>query len=504
MCDESPPFHTAGLGDRAAGQGGQAAGSRGSAAALAGRADDDWAGARSSSTRRPRWDRVGILRAARRRIDASQRDLAAMVGVSASTIERAELPHGPASLWLVEAILTRADLRLAVLDRQGREVVPEPTDVTRDGGGRRYPAHLDVWPISSLDHARGGPRYDRPPSRATYEHVPHRDARRRRLRCIPSRHPTAPEMIFWSFPLSARRQLIADRGTPPFILEWVPVPEPDPDDLVEGFRWPRPGPSDLGIPGQRHTSNAEEDARPAGPRRSHEGDEGDMPKADSGERWATFLDAISHLPPSGPAPDIDDVPDDLDLDLDPDEDVDARGAMQRGAEPRPGPDRGPDLRPGRDSGPGQDGETGENAQPCENAEPRENAEARASAESRKNTEPRQNAEARENAEPGEGAESGENREPSRKADSAESSTPDPANQGAAAPGSECSSRLTWERIEEQGRPETLPRDCQARRIGGRVPSSPKCSEPSTPAACPALGSDTAPLGDAVSEPGEGG
>jgi transcriptional regulator with XRE-family HTH domain len=74
----------------------------------------------------------------------SQRDLADASGVARSTISRIESRQLAPSLENFEAILAVARCRLAVLDRQGREVVPYNGGGLRDRAHRLYPAHLDV------------------------------------------------------------------------------------------------------------------------------------------------------------------------------------------------------------------------------------------------------------------------------------------------------------------------------------------------------------------------
>nr|WP_274638288.1 helix-turn-helix transcriptional regulator [Microbacterium bovistercoris] len=88
-------------------------------------------------------DVSGYVRRARRLADLSQRDLAQLVAVGQSTIARVE-SGGEIDVRTLARILAVANLRLAVVDRQGGEVRPMPADVLRDRAGRRRPAHLDV------------------------------------------------------------------------------------------------------------------------------------------------------------------------------------------------------------------------------------------------------------------------------------------------------------------------------------------------------------------------
>jgi transcriptional regulator with XRE-family HTH domain len=106
---------------------------------------------------------------ARRILRLSQREMAALLGVGQSTWAGYEsgarvVPHA-----LLVAVLTKAGLRLAVVDEAGRQVAPFPTDAVRDNGGRRFPAHLEVQPPDRLPReAMMSPRYDRKPARAWY------------------------------------------------------------------------------------------------------------------------------------------------------------------------------------------------------------------------------------------------------------------------------------------------------------------------------------------------
>jgi transcriptional regulator with XRE-family HTH domain len=126
-------------------------------------------------TSQNRFPSAGLVRAARRRADLSQRQLAARAGVSASTVNRVEAGALSPSVAMLRRLLHVADIDLVAVDSEGRVVVPMQTwDDTRDGAERRYPAHLDTV----LDPRPGewwGDRFGlaRPPE--TF----HRDRRRR-------------------------------------------------------------------------------------------------------------------------------------------------------------------------------------------------------------------------------------------------------------------------------------------------------------------------------------
>ncbi|MBB2985136.1 helix-turn-helix domain-containing protein [Terracoccus luteus] len=175
----------------------------------------------------------------RRLADLSQRDLAARVGLSPSTIARIETGQGAVSVGLFGRLLAVAGLRLLVCaadedpgaEREparqgagsrgsnpdadphwrpgskpgpgsgpgsepgrGERVWPVPADGVRDNGGRRFPAHLDVDPPDEVPALRRlMPRYDRPPAKGWYRHRPERDRRRAR-EGTPADHPTAAEL----------------------------------------------------------------------------------------------------------------------------------------------------------------------------------------------------------------------------------------------------------------------------------------------------------------------
>lgn len=130
----------------------------------------------------------------RRLADLSQRDLAEVVSISASTIQRVETAQHDLGVGAFVGILGVAGLRLAVVDHSGQEVDPVPVDVIRDNAGRRFPAHLDVDPPDLVPPLRRlMPRYDRPPARGWYRQRPERD-RLRSLTGEPMDHPTAEDL----------------------------------------------------------------------------------------------------------------------------------------------------------------------------------------------------------------------------------------------------------------------------------------------------------------------
>ncbi|MEU3456188.1 helix-turn-helix transcriptional regulator [Micromonospora sp. NPDC006766] len=91
------------------------------------------------------WPAAGIVRAIRRRADASQRELAQFARVHPTTIGRIEAGTLTPSLAMLHRIISVAGFRLAVVDESGRVLKPmrDRSDL-RDGAERRYPSHLDV------------------------------------------------------------------------------------------------------------------------------------------------------------------------------------------------------------------------------------------------------------------------------------------------------------------------------------------------------------------------
>ncbi|XTZ16163.1 helix-turn-helix transcriptional regulator [Micromonospora echinospora] len=91
------------------------------------------------------WPVAGIVRAARRKVGASQRELARLAGIHHATVGRIEAGRSAPSLDLLARIIAVGGFRLAVVDESGRVLQPmRDWDGTRDGAGRRYPSHLDT------------------------------------------------------------------------------------------------------------------------------------------------------------------------------------------------------------------------------------------------------------------------------------------------------------------------------------------------------------------------
>lgn len=124
-------------------------------------------------------DVSGLVMRVRRICDLSQRDLGDAIGLDHSQIARIESSLRRVDLPLLAQILSLAGMRIAILDRDGNEVLPVAPDVLRDNAGRRMPAHLDVRaPYDGRTATLLSARYDRPSPKAWYHHRTIRDRRR--------------------------------------------------------------------------------------------------------------------------------------------------------------------------------------------------------------------------------------------------------------------------------------------------------------------------------------
>ena len=143
---------------------------------------------------------AGLVRAARRRADLSQRQLADQTGVTPSTIGRIEAGSLSPSLATLVRLLAAADVELVAIDSERRQLQPMlPLDDTLNGADRLYPSHLDTI----LDPRMGewwGDRYGlaRPPE-TFFRDRRKRDAQRARsrweVRVAQTRHIVPPPPI---------------------------------------------------------------------------------------------------------------------------------------------------------------------------------------------------------------------------------------------------------------------------------------------------------------------
>jgi transcriptional regulator with XRE-family HTH domain len=138
------------------------------------------------------FDAGGSLRRIRRLADASQREFAAVLGVSKSLIAAIESGRCGIDALLLGRAAAVAGLRVALVDAEGREVEAMADTAVRDLGGRRFPAHLDTR-RSDEGRRRYEPRRDRPETSFTYRRDRDaRDARRRTAGTPSDHHPVLP------------------------------------------------------------------------------------------------------------------------------------------------------------------------------------------------------------------------------------------------------------------------------------------------------------------------
>jgi transcriptional regulator with XRE-family HTH domain len=157
-------------------------------------------------------DVVGLVRAARRRADTSQREMAEKAGVSAATIGRIEAGSLRPSLAVLEAVLAVAGIRLVAVGADNRAVPPmwdAPDGNLRDGAGRRYPSHLDVI-VDPTGWDWWGGRYGlaRPPETFLRDRE-RRDVQRRRST--------------WEVRVAQFRSV----RPPPTVAQWLEARDPD-------------------------------------------------------------------------------------------------------------------------------------------------------------------------------------------------------------------------------------------------------------------------------------
>jgi HTH-type transcriptional regulator/antitoxin HipB len=133
---------------------------------------------------------------ARRNADLSQRDLASLASVPQASIAALEAGTRSVRLDVYARLLAAAGSRLAVLGRDGEELVPFAQDTVRDNAGRRFPAHLDVHPPDDVPTERiSSPRYDRGEAKGWCHHRERRQEARA-AGGTPADHPNAAELEY--------------------------------------------------------------------------------------------------------------------------------------------------------------------------------------------------------------------------------------------------------------------------------------------------------------------
>jgi transcriptional regulator with XRE-family HTH domain len=94
------------------------------------------------------WQQIGsALRARRAELGLSQRELAVNVGVSQSTLARLEAASGQSSVTAAVQVLAAVGVQLSV----GEAATPTRMagEHVRDRSGRRLPAHLTAYRLST-------------------------------------------------------------------------------------------------------------------------------------------------------------------------------------------------------------------------------------------------------------------------------------------------------------------------------------------------------------------
>ena len=119
-----------------------------------------------------RFDLPGALRRIRRLADLSQRELARALDVSKSSVGGAEAGRSGLDARILDRAAALAGLRLVLLDAAGDEAPAMASGAVRDGGGRRFPAHLDTR-YGDEDWWHGQERYARVQPRYTFDRLRH-------------------------------------------------------------------------------------------------------------------------------------------------------------------------------------------------------------------------------------------------------------------------------------------------------------------------------------------
>lgn len=180
------------------------------------------------------YDDLGaLLRALRRRADFSQRELAERAGLPASTVANIEAGRAlDPRFRTIERLVAAAGGTIAITMADGSPVTAAPEDGLRDGGDRRYPAHLDVRPVRTLDDWWGftarRPRrsYDPHPPEYTFDRNRRiRDLRRRQAAAGTDEEPylyvrrlgPGDEAVLDALPRGAAVRYLAD----PAVQHWM-------------------------------------------------------------------------------------------------------------------------------------------------------------------------------------------------------------------------------------------------------------------------------------------
>ena len=138
-----------------------------------------------------RFSLAGALRRIRRATDCSQRELAELLGISHATVAAAETGARDLRVGQLSRAAELAGLRIALVDREAREVPVMSGAAVRDRAGRRFPAHLDTR-YGDEDWWHGPERYSRERPSWTFDRARGLRDERRRWAGTPDEH-LAPE-----------------------------------------------------------------------------------------------------------------------------------------------------------------------------------------------------------------------------------------------------------------------------------------------------------------------
>lgn len=124
---------------------------------------------------------AGLIRAARRKADLSQVQLARAAKIHSSTVGRIESGALRPSLNILRSLLGATGYFLVAVDAEGHVLQPMcDRDDLRDGAERRYPSHLDVIPDPEPGEWWGDVYGLARPPETFYRNRARRDAQRRR------------------------------------------------------------------------------------------------------------------------------------------------------------------------------------------------------------------------------------------------------------------------------------------------------------------------------------
>jgi HTH-type transcriptional regulator/antitoxin HipB len=156
------------------------------------------------------FDLAAVLRRIRRLADASQREMAELIGIPKSTLAGAESGSRGLDARVLACAADVAGLRLALVDDAGTVIEGMAGDGVRDRFDRRFPAHLDTR-YSDEGWWHGPERYSRPVPWYTFDRDRERRDARRTTRGTPSDHQLPRPGDAPADRVAARRQAVRRR-----------------------------------------------------------------------------------------------------------------------------------------------------------------------------------------------------------------------------------------------------------------------------------------------------